>query len=311
MIKYTIKLTILLTLFSVLSCEKTETNNTVKKNEYALKSTAPTMLEIASYYAPDIVQDVDVTDGWCSGHSKTGSADWITPVNYDYDWIAYNNWDNLENGRSNGTLKGQVYYNNSATSTHWYILYSIYHPRDWSDILCGIDEHENDLEGVLICASRGIDGNSYGDVEYMSTIYHTEKLTYEKNEIIFNGNRPIIFIEAKGHGIKAYSGNKDKDNSYIEYTYGGTVTQPLKNAGDLPQNCNYGLLSLKDELFSRLNNTDLFDDESSFKGDNYNENAANTPWAWGDICNSPAEFIEDALSLSNFDVTYKYRDIEY
>jgi hypothetical protein len=294
------------------SCENSGLDTTSQSTDdvqMATLKSIPSIVELARYYAPVILQDVDVTDGWCSGHSKTGSADWITNVNYDANWQAYNNWDNLVAARAAGSIKAYVYYNYASTSTHWFILYSVYHPRDWSDILCGVDEHENDMEGILVCASRGDDGESYGNIEYVSTIWHSDKLDYTRSNVDFYGPGPKIYIESKGHGIRKYNGSSDKDGTYIVYQYTGVATQPLQLESDLPQSVGYDLLSLYDQLYTRKDNSLLFVG-NAFRGDNYNANAANAPWAWGDYCLHPAQYIKDAFGLSDFDTEYQEIEIE-
>lgn len=77
-----------------------ETSNTQIYSDY----------EIAARYAPVFYQDVDTTDGLCSDQSKSGSADWISAVNYDGDWDTSNNWNNMVSGRDSGKLIPYIYY---------------------------------------------------------------------------------------------------------------------------------------------------------------------------------------------------------
>lgn len=294
-------------MFLGLSCEKSITETNVS-DEGQLKS-ENIIRDVAEYYAPLIIQDVDITDGWCQGFSRTGSADWITNVDYDGDWKAYNNWENLVSARAEGNIKGNIYYNFASTSTHWFILYSVYHPRDWTDFWCSFDSHENDMEGILIVASRDADGQSFGNIEYASTIFHSSKYNYESQDLIFEDGRPVFFIEAKGHGIRKYNGSDDKDGSYIEYNYTGLAEQPSEYASDLPQNVSYDLMSLNDELYWQKDNPDLFV-VNAFRGDNYRDNAANAPWGWGDFCTDPANYIKSAFNLSNFSTTYDTIEIQ-
>lgn len=56
-------------------------------------------------------------------------ADYITSFNFDGDWDPLNNWNNLPQFE----LKAYIYYWVVETTTHWFIGYANFHPRDWSD----------------------------------------------------------------------------------------------------------------------------------------------------------------------------------
>lgn len=277
-----------------------------------VKSALSIRERVAQFYAPTFYQDVDITDiFFCSNSSKTGAADWIAPVNYDGDWIAHNNWENMvSKGRDRGTLKGTVYFNFSSTNTHWFVLYSVYHPRDWADSpWCALDSHENDLEAILICAER-LANNGFGKVVYAGTVYHNERKTYRASDLLFEGNRVKTFIQAKGHGIRKYNGSSDEDGTHIVYRFNANdyeVQQPSSKKQDLPQNMFYSLKDTKEELWSRRNLTTLFIG-NSFNGDTYRNNAAHAPWGWGDIGTNPAKFVKEKFNLSSFNTNYDQKD---
>ncbi|WP_299626976.1 hypothetical protein [uncultured Tenacibaculum sp.] len=264
--------------------------------------------QIAIHYAPVFFQDVDTTDGLCRNQSKSGSADWITAVNYDGDWNTKNNWENMVSGRDNGKLIPYVYYYVTYTKTHYFILYAVYHPRDWTDVpfLCSLDSHENDMEGILITADRKENGE-FGDIINAQTIWHSSIYDYNKNEILLEDKQPQLYIEAKGHGMRAYQGSSDKDGSYIKYYYNGQPgVSPDKNSRNLPQNINYNLIALENSLWLQRNNPLTFAG-ASFVGDNGNgDNRANAPWGWkgGDICKNPAKFLKDKYNWTNFSTDY-------
>ncbi len=294
---------------TIWACEnesKTLLDKTNKQNKIkAVPSTVPTSYDLAVNYAPNIIQDVDETDGICKNSSRSGSADWIAPVNYDGDWNGLNNWDNLTIGRDAGKLKGIVYYNVSHTSTHWYILYSVFHPRDWTDFFCDLDSHENDMEGILVCASRGGENaTTFGTIEYVSTIFHSSNKNYKNTELVYKNGKIRMFIEAKGHGIRKYQDSSDQDGSYIEYDFGVNNYQP-----NSVKNTNYKLVSLL-EVWNNRNLKELFVDKKIFKGDDYKDNAANAPWAWGDICNNPSNHIKTSFGLNNLNTKSTFKDIK-
>ena len=255
--------------------------------------------QIAKAYSPIFYQDLDKTDGPCRNQSKSGSADWIAAVNYDGDWVGTNNWENLVRERSQGDVKAKVYYTTNETSTHFFVMYSVFHPRDWTDIpfACRLDSHENDMEGVLICAKK--DGSNFGNVEYVSTIYHSERRNYRANEVLLSNKKAQIFIQAKGHGIRKHNGSRDLDGTYIKYVFGSSATQP----SDVYPNTSKYTLGNLDYVWAQRNNSALFAG-NSFRGDNGRDNAANAPWAWGDITNDPAKYVKNTFNLSNFSTSY-------
>jgi hypothetical protein len=83
---------------------------------------APSDLELAYRWAPIHYQDTDSSDY---------DADYLTAVNYDGEWDTLNNWEHQDDQLSR--LKAVVYYSVTETSSHWFIVYGFYHPRDWSD----------------------------------------------------------------------------------------------------------------------------------------------------------------------------------
>ena len=264
-------------------------------------------LEVAWYYAPFFLQDMDKTDGLCSNQSLTGASDWITRVNYDGDWNTKNNWENLLAAKGDGSLYPVIYYNIAVTQTQFYILYAAYHPRDWTDVplLCSKDSHENDMEGVLIVAKRESDG-SFGPVQKAVTKFHTGVKKYNASELIItntnDGPSTKIFIEAKGHGMRKYKGSSDEDGTWIKYIR--SVTGKVPDRFKDTQTLTYQLQSTK-ALWDRRNNTTLFSNAKAFVGDNgEGSNKASAPWGWegGTMAKDPANYIK---SLFNLPSTYK------
>lgn len=96
--------------------------------------------ELALRWAPVHYQDVDAT----GAHALGGRADYLTAVDFDGDLNGRNNWDRA--GQSGTSLAAHVYYSVVETSTHWYITYLFFHPRDWTDHPFFETEHENDGE---------------------------------------------------------------------------------------------------------------------------------------------------------------------
>ena len=62
------------------------------------------------------------------------------------------------------------------TSTHWYLTYFFFHPRDWVDHPFFETEHENDGEGLTLAVEK--DGSEYGVLRGMVTIAHSDFYSY-------------------------------------------------------------------------------------------------------------------------------------
>jgi hypothetical protein len=174
---------------------------------------------LAYRWAPIIIQDT----------ASKWNADFIGKVNYDNDWRSNNNWDNLPSAG----IAPYIYYDVLETSTHWFIHYHTYHPRDWDNVFFGTcgpanDCHENDTENLLVMVQK--DGSTYGRFRLMETEAHTSFYQYalandgvsggtgpdaddidndaERGFTLFadtsvgvNDPRPAIYIESKGHAI--------------------------------------------------------------------------------------------------------------
>jgi hypothetical protein len=202
-------------------------------------------LELAYRWAPVHYQDTDDTNP---------KADYITKFDYDGNYLANDNWENL----SKGDLSAYAYYSVVETSTHWFITYSFYHPRDWED-WHGFGVHENDIEGLLAVIKKGV--GTYGSFVAMLTTAHggtfsavpngsslTRNLTVFNENVPsydgFNGHvfyqpydgllHPVTAQNPKGHGLYAFpngnfGGNSDED---------GIIYYPSKTVAELPSSGN-------------------------------------------------------------------------
>ncbi len=174
---------------------------------------------LAYRWAPLIFQDT----------ASKWNADYIGKINYDNDWRSNNNWNNLPDAG----IAPYLYYDVLETSTHWFIHYHTFHPRDWDNVFfgtCGPDPdcHENDTEDLMVMVQK--DGTTYGRFRVLETEAHGNFYEYavandgvgngvgadaddldndpERGFSLFtdtsvgvNDPRPAIYIEAKGHGI--------------------------------------------------------------------------------------------------------------
>lgn len=248
--------------------------------------------EIAYYWAPVWYQETDNTDP---------KADYITNFNYDGDWIGNNNWENL----NSYSLNAYIYYSFVETETHYFIGYYDFHPRDWD-----IPQHENDLEGVLIVIKKG---GTWGQFLCLETEAHNELWQYTDannapSNLVTNGHEsidgdvefeevtqynmefsfashqhPIIYVDAKGHGV--FGANRWEDNDFeggegIVYKPKGTAEEPT-NGND--RDVSYQLMSIQalwDKRF--VTNGEPFDSFGIFDGDDGTDDSAKAPWGWDD-----------------------------
>ncbi|WP_196427268.1 hypothetical protein [Paenibacillus woosongensis] len=249
-------------------------------------ASAASDLDLAYRWAPVHIQDTDSSDY---------DADYITAIDFDGDWDTSNNWENQS--VDPGRLKGTAYYSIVETTTHWFILYAFYHPRDWTDFpFFGLDEHENDLEGVLTVVRK--DGTEYGRLEAMVTVFHKDFYSFKPSDSTYtNGqetidgavrylnydgmNHPVTFQEAKGHGIKAWDGTSYANTDVIYYYPSRDVAGVPKGGND--RDVKYKLVDIfaPNGMWDHRFDPKTFSSWGAFNGNN-GTGGANAPWAWDD-----------------------------
>ena len=92
--------------------------------------------QIAALFAPVIHQGL-------GDHPR---GDYITNFDFDGDWRGDNNWENLDN--LNYKLRAYVYFSVIETTTHYFIHFATFHPRDYKG---GLVKSE-----LLICCFRKV-----------------------------------------------------------------------------------------------------------------------------------------------------------
>jgi hypothetical protein len=220
--------------------------------------------DLAEHWAPLIAQET-----WFQH-----KADYIARFDYDGDWKGNNNWDNLDAGAS----QAYVHYAAIETATHWFLLYNIFHPRDYSDKCVAGSCHENDNEGLILTVAR--DGSAYGKLLTMETLAHNNIYSFTADnsvrngqhdidgEVEFHGHRPVVFIESGGHGVYGTrSSHARYDVANENFTAGTGVTYVYKGIAERPKHGNarfvgYELLSIYQEWWIRSGDdgTGMFDD---------------------------------------------------
>ncbi len=205
---------------------------------------------LAEYYAPFLAQET-----WFEP-----KADYPCRFDFDGDWHGDNNWDNLEQGSS----QAFVYYTAMETETHWFLIYNVFHARDYSDRCVVGTCHENDNEGIILTIRK--DGSRFGRLQVMETLAHNNVYSMVADRRIARGahdidgaiefyqeTHPAVFIESGGHGIygtlsphSRYSLARDefREGTGVTFIYKGAPERPRHAADRL---VGYDLLPIYEE----------------------------------------------------------------
>ncbi|WP_045113503.1 hypothetical protein [Microscilla marina] len=294
---YTLILAVLM--LAIVGCQNSETPTPTHQTVAQIPGNAPSVRQSAAFYAhlafqhaPVHYQDVDRT----GSHGLSGKADYITAVDFDGDLNSSNNWNNI----ANNAYKAQAhaYYSVVETSTHYFIIYAFFHPRDWTDnwFLYRFDEHENDLEGLLTIVKK--DGSTYGKAEGAITVFHRDFYSYKApGSSLTNGDEDIdgtfttqyyggvyrfkTSQEAKGHGLKAHAKQKPGGSDYVVYYPSKTTSEVPDDIYD--RHVKYKLVNMfgADGLWTNRFNTAFLTNAKSFPS-TYGNGSANAPWNWDD-----------------------------
>ena len=229
--------------------------------------------ELALRWAPIHYQDVDAT----GSHALGGKSDYITRVDYDGDLVGRNNWDNAARGGA-----AAVYYDVVETSTHWFITYFFFHPRDWVDHPFFETEHENDGEGLTEMVEK--DGSEYGTLRGMVTVAHTDFYSYTPSGSTWTNGRetidgtlqmqssphdsfqhPVSAQEVQGHGLKAWPQYNINGDGIVYYP--STVSETPSSGND--RDVQYQLIDIfaAGGLWAQRANGTLYAGLGTFAGD--------------------------------------------
>lgn len=230
---------------------------------------SPSPLALAAHWAPVWYQDSDDRDYL---------ADRIVAFDFDGDTRSDNNWENLT--KAGVDLSARIYYSVVETTSHWFILYADFHPRDWAtdcSPLIPLSEpcHENDLEGAMVVVRK--DGSPFGAFLLLYTEAHNQLHIYtneagisagstthlESTRVTFEGgSHPELYVESKGHGVCAlYHSQKDHcehptSGSPPEFGGGDGLVYRYKGKAETPSSGNdrdvgYALVPLESTLWAR------------------------------------------------------------
>lgn len=239
--------------------------------------------ELARRYAPVI------------RHGSASSQDYITAADFDGDWVGSNNWEN----QPTGDLSAHVYYSVIETSSHWFLFYALFHPRDYTDDPCEQSEgcHENDMESLEVVVAR--DGSSIGRPVALLTLAHNEIHLYKYDDTVRKGalrvegsvteeeGHPVVWVETYGHGI--YGRPQIMVPGEVRYRAGDQAETP---EGIKDEDVRYLLVPIYDTLWqhrSEIGPGLAFDQPfdyrgqtlpASFDGVDWGEDRANPPWGY-------------------------------
>jgi hypothetical protein len=210
-------------------------------------------------------------------------SDFITNFDFDGDWRGDNNWEHTDD--KNFPLRAYVYYSVSETQTHFFIHYAVFHPRDYKGgerkglvlselIREGVKRggaqdptglmaeagvaHENDMEGALVVVAKSGKDPERARVVFVETLHHNDFSSYlagqsaPKGFGLFKteGQRVLLYVEPKGHGIEAYSGEERQIGAkeLLIYKFTGKAEDPDKrNNGPI----GYDLLPIQTTLWPK------------------------------------------------------------
>ena len=262
----------LLTLAALLSCV-----HTTARAQKAARPGAARERQVAERFAPVFRQAL-------GEHPR---ADYITNFDFDGDWRGDNNWKNTDDQRFR--LRAYVYFAAAETATHFFVHYAIFHPRDYkggstagpllSDAIregvrrggrydpTGLSAeavlaHENDMEGCLVVAEKDGEDPARARVVAVETLAHDRFLKYAPEGVPspasfqplrLEGQSPVLFVEAKGHGVLAYDGGGDKQEARrgtVVYNFAGRAEDP-EAVGKEKETVGYELVPLYDTLWRR------------------------------------------------------------
>jgi len=239
--------------------------------------------DLAQHYAPVIQQGV------------ASDQDFITAVDFDGDWIGNNNWEN----QPDGDLSAYVYYSVVETESHWFLFYSLFHPRDYTGDPCEDTGgcHENDMESIQVIVVK--DGTQYGRLQAVQTLAHRNIYLYAvdpsvgKNalkvsgSVDLEGSHPIVYVETFGHGI--YAHRQILVPYRVVYRAGEQAEVP---EGLKDEDVSYQLVPIYDTLWAHRDEIGpgrAFDEPFDYRGhtlpaaidgDDYGADRASTPWGY-------------------------------
>jgi hypothetical protein len=190
-------------------------------------------------WAPVYVQHVAANDR---------GADRPTRVDFDGNWDATDNWDHQA---ELGTAMPPAAYGAAIlTTTHAYLTYTLYYPRDWSWLCISLVCHDNDLETVQLVVER--DAGDGRLVTIRTKAHHSMSDVASASIAKTEDGRPVLRVESQGHGIAVCKPGDpacEARPGRLIYVPDRIPSAPPRRASG--QQVKYELLSLRDTLWAR------------------------------------------------------------
>lgn len=174
--------------------------------------------DVVSRYAPVILQDTDPRE------RNPPYWDFITAHDFDGNRVGRDNEDNLRR-LDPPQLPAVVYYALTESQTHYFIVYSFFHPLDWDRVPWWIPKtwHENDMENVQVVVRKA--SREQPEAIVATAIQAHARTRFEFNEDFgrcrhhrcrtnpgialakADGTRthPVVYVQYGGHGIYSAS----------------------------------------------------------------------------------------------------------
>ncbi len=209
----------------------------------------------------------------------------------------------------------------AETETHWFLFYSLFHPRDYTRDPCAESGgcHENDMESLQVVVAK--DGTPFGRLQVVETLAHNDIYLYVAEQSVrgnalpvkaaarIEGERPVVYVETYGHGI--YGQRKILVPHAVIYRVGEVAETP---DGLQDDNVSYRLVPIYDTLWAHRDEIGpgrAFDRPfdyrghtlpATFDGEDYGADKANTPWGYdqatGDVLSRGDWFLDPARALT-------------
>ena len=169
-------------------------------------------------------------------------------VDFDGDWDATNNWSDLTPAAAQ--TRPVVYGAAVLTSTHAYLTYTLFYPRDWLQPVCvSYLCHDNDLEVALVVVRRAPEPEREA-LAYVETKAHFDYVALSASELSADAaGRPWIRIESQGHGMYALRSGAAPEPTALRFV---ARTSPEAARSRVEQSVEpYELVSLQSTLWAR------------------------------------------------------------
>jgi hypothetical protein len=186
-------------------------------------------------WSPSFAQEVS---------SAHGERDRPLRIDFDGDWDATNNWSALTPALAGAPPS--VYGAAVLTSTHAYLTFTLFYPRDWLEPVCvSYLCHDNDLEVALVVVRRAAQPAQEA-LAYVETKAHFDYVALPAAEIASDAaGRPWIRIESQGHGMYALRSGVTPEATALRFVARSSPEAARAGAE------SYELISLRNTLWAR------------------------------------------------------------